>query len=339
MKKFFHILFILQFAVCNLQFVISQNLIPNYSFEERDTCGIAGACPTCFSLVCIATGWMTAKGTPDYFHACDTNMFCIFGGTEIGKVAVPKNAFGYQNAATGNAYAGFFTYLGYNPNNNNEREWLKCALISPLTIGKKYSISFKISLADSVNCASNNIGILFSTVSLSYQVYDPQPNYSHFKTDIIVEDTSNWTFVSGEFIADSAYQYMMIGNFYDYSLSDSIYYPTRPVKHNLDSSECYAYYYFDDISLVADTINYISLDEMQYKIAIYPNPTNDKIIIESENTLEANIIIHNLLGQPVYQKNILGKNNAINLSTFTKGLYLIQVRQGVQVLNKKIILM
>ncbi|MBI4646498.1 MAG: T9SS type A sorting domain-containing protein [Bacteroidia bacterium] len=316
----------------------SQNLVNNPSFEERDTCGIAGDCPTCFSLVCIATGWMTAKGTPDYFHACDTNRVCIFGGPEIGKVAVPKNAFGYQNAATGNAYAGFYTYLGYNPNNNNEREWLKCALISPLTIGEKYSISFKISLADSVNCASNNIGVLFSTVSLSYQVYDPQPNYSQFKTEIIVEDTSNWTYVSGEFIADSAYQYMMIGNFYDYSLSDSIFYPTRPVKHNLDSSECYAYYYFDDISVVADTINDISEYDIQYKISIFPNPINDKLIIEFDNTLETNVIIYNSIGQPIYQQSIFEKYIAIDLSLFANGIYLIQIYQNNQVFNKKVLI-
>lgn len=336
MKKLLHtcpdlfkILFILQFAVCNLQLATAQNLISNQSFE--DTLG----CPTAFSMIYVATGWSSAKGTPDYFHACDSNMASPFG-PDTGQVAVPQNALGYQNAATGNAYAGFFIHPSYL--SQNEREWIKRMLNTPLTIGSKYYISFKVSLADSVTCASNNIGVLFSTVSLYYSIQAPLNNFTHFNNTMIIEDTTNWTTVQGSFIADSSYNYMMIGNFYDLSLTDSIFYPDRPPMHDWDSSICYAYYYIDDISVVADTTTDILEDILQYKIVIFPNPTNDKIIIELENTSEANIIIYNSLGQPVFQQSILGKDITIDLSSYPDGMYLIQAQQNNKFFNKKITL-
>jgi hypothetical protein len=37
-----------------------------------------------------------------------------------------------------------------------------------------------------------------------------------------MSDTANWTLVSGSFVADSAYQYLVIGNFFSNALTDTM---------------------------------------------------------------------------------------------------------------------
>lgn len=330
MKKIFLIIFGMLTFSSLISF--SQNLVPNFSFEQTDTCDIYGPCPTGFSMICIAEGWSTAKGSPDYFNACNSDT------VSISSVSVPLNFGGYQNAATGNAYAGFFTHLGYNPNNYNEREWIKCNLNSPLITGNKYYISFKISLADSVNCSTNNIGILFSTVPFWHDVSVPLNNFTHSNTQLIIEDTSNWTTIEEEFIADSAYEYMIIGNFYADSLTDSIYYPNRPVSYWVDSSQCVAYYYIDDISVVADSTVDLTEDELKFNIEILPNPAIEKIFIDFPHNHKANVKIFNLLGTLFFEENFLERNISIDLSFYQNGIYLIQAQQENNFLNKKITL-
>ena len=37
-----------------------------------------------------------------------------------------------------------------------------------------------------------------------------------------MSDTANWTLVNGSFVADSAYQYLVIGNFFSRALTDTV---------------------------------------------------------------------------------------------------------------------
>lgn len=80
-------------------------------------------------------------------------------------------------------------------------------------------------------------------------------------------------------------------------------------------------------------------------IKIYPNPTNNSIIIDCGNNFETlkdyNIKITNNLGQIVYVSTINDKQKMINLSTWTgKGIYLINIIDKSEriVESKKIVL-
>ncbi len=72
-----------------------QNLVPNLSFEQFDTC------PDNFGQIYYAGNWYSAGITPDYFNACDPT----------NGVSVPKNVVGFQYARTGVAcWMGEWTY-------------------------------------------------------------------------------------------------------------------------------------------------------------------------------------------------------------------------------------
>ena len=121
MKKFLILLLIF----LSLQFSFqssAQNLVPNYSFEATDTC------PAGVSSLVYSTYWYSASaGTPDYFDSCATSAW----------VDVPDNYFGWQQAHTGESYAGFYAFYS---SLANYREYAEVHLTSPLVAGTKYYI-------------------------------------------------------------------------------------------------------------------------------------------------------------------------------------------------------
>ena len=198
------------------------NLVPNPSFEQYSSC------PAAFGEVYKATGW-NSFNTPDYFNTCATS-------TDVG---VPLNYMGYQYAATGNAYGGFFTYYS----SFDYHEFLYTQLQSPLIKNQKYFISFKVSPADSGFCIySNKTGVKFFTNTPGSIVLN---NTAHFYTNTIITDTAGWTKVSGSFVADSVYKYAVFGNFFNDANTDII-------DHNCGFP--LSYYYIDDICISTDSL-------------------------------------------------------------------------------------
>ena len=177
----------------------AQNLVPNPSFEDTVHC------PTTLDQINYSTGWSTYCVTPDYYNACNGNV-----------LGVPSNGIGYQAAASGNGYAGFTAYNvgGF------AREIIGRQLSQTLLIGQTYYVSIKVSLAEFegpppqfVPC--NKVGAKFSTIPYSASNPAPVNNFAHVYTNTIIGDTTNWTTIKGFFMADSSYQFIMIGNFFD----------------------------------------------------------------------------------------------------------------------------
>src|SRR6186713_2945646 len=135
----FNALFLSAFDTSN-----AQNLVPNPDFENHFSCPVqTGELYRC-------EDWTSYGFTPDYFNSCSPDTV----------VNVPKNNFGYQIAASGNAYAGFINESG---GPAPPREYLGVALTQPLIAGQKYFASLKVSFSG-VGCASTKIGIRMSTV-------------------------------------------------------------------------------------------------------------------------------------------------------------------------------
>src|SRR5271157_5345469 len=100
-KTFLHLSFIiLQFTFCNLNSLHAQNLVPNPSFEQYDTC------PNSSGQINYAKYWFQGgPGNPDYFNICSSTL--PYPGNQF---SVPQNAWGYQFAYEGNAYCGEYSY-------------------------------------------------------------------------------------------------------------------------------------------------------------------------------------------------------------------------------------
>jgi hypothetical protein len=214
------------------------NLVPNPSFEEYSLCpGLNGGNANTLDY------WDIDINTVDNFNSCDTN-FPFNAG-------VPQNVFGYQCASTGNGYSGLYFYARNGI--YDVREMIGGGLISPLMIGQKYYVTFKVSSAESAYSINNLLGLKFTNRnlinSINAQIIIPPPfidNMSHVNTSVIISDTLGWSTIQGSFIADSAYNYFLLGCFYDNSQIDTILRPSF--------NFCKSYYYLDDVCISTDSL-------------------------------------------------------------------------------------
>jgi hypothetical protein len=310
MKKL--VLYVLIFT-CS--FCKAQNLVPNPSFE------IHSGCPQFLGDLDLATGWTSFRESPDYYNACAP-------ATGLG---VPQNLFGHQAAFDGDAYIGLACFHSFG---DSLREYAGIQLTQPLTTGTKYYVSFYVSLADSLggDCATNKIGIKFSTQQFSFNDPMPVDNYSHVFSQSIISDMLNWTPVFGSFIADSAYNYAVIGNFFTDAFTDSA-----------NCFPSYSYYFVDNICVSTDSLNcpvVTSVHEYNQSnlCSVYLNSENE-LNITSINNIVRQVEIYNIAGQAILtDNNIVLQNKKISLKNFSKGVYICKIYSNNKLYVKKIII-
>ncbi|MFB9057947.1 T9SS type A sorting domain-containing protein [Mariniflexile ostreae] len=73
------------------------------------------------------------------------------------------------------------------------------------------------------------------------------------------------------------------------------------------------------------------------KLSVYPNPANDYITILSADVKISSAEIFSLLGQKVLSQN-MSKNNRIDVSHLSKGIYMLKISSDAGSLTKKIII-
>ena len=74
-------------------------------------------------------------------------------------------------------------------------------------------------------------------------------------------------------------------------------------------------------------------DQNQLDISIYPNPTSDMVYIEGNYT-QLKAVVYDILGKQVMNKSI---TNTIDISHLDKGVYILQLSDGVKLSTRKII--
>jgi len=310
-KKFSLTLLLL--SIMGSRICFAQNLVYNPSFEEHH------GCPSVNYTFNNVLNWYQVFASPDYYNSCANSSFPFNG--------VPSNFAhdNYLNAATGNAYAGFLCYGAFaNHLLPESREYITGSLASPLSIGVKYYVSFKVALADYCHFAIDHIGIKFSTVLNSHSTFNIS-NKAQIYTNNIISDTLNWTVISGSFIADSNYQFFTIGNhFSDSKISTTIVRPDTIRGVN-------AYYFFDDICVSTDSLScnsIVGVTEIsnENKIKVFPNPFNSIAVLEmKEDFKNAELNIYNTLGEQVRRQKIISQTTTISRDGLTNGIYFFQV--------------
>lgn len=179
----------------------AQNLVLNESFEDTIQC------PNFVSQIDYATGWITSVNTPDYYNACNNT-----SQINPGMVGVPWSARGYQPARTGVAYSGVVIYY---TSQANYREIFYRQLAQPLVTGVTYNVGMYVVLnEDNAQWAvDGGLGIYLSsspinpTTPFAYtpQIMNPLGN--------VLNDSLNWTIISGTYTAAGGEQYITIGSF------------------------------------------------------------------------------------------------------------------------------
>ncbi|HYV90569.1 MAG TPA: PKD domain-containing protein [Chitinophagales bacterium] len=212
MKKI--LLYILLFIS---RIAVSQNLVQNPSFEQYTSC------PAGNSGITLATPWDVPPGsitTPDYLNSCST------GGFGCNAVSVPDNFLGSAYAANGNGYAAIIT--GLYDGCPVCREYIQSSLTSPLVAGTTYLVQMYVRPGDFNKYVVNNEGIYISIAQISQPGNQAITGVTpQAESATIISDTSQWTLVSGTFVAAGGEQYITIGNFHDNAntLLDTVSFP------------------------------------------------------------------------------------------------------------------
>ncbi len=308
----------------------AQNLVPNYSFEQYTQC------PDNENEVSYSTGWKSYYASPDYYNVCATNPW----------VSIPYNiGSSYQPAATGAAYCGFYAYWSPISGNGyiNLREHIGRQLASPMQIGTKYYVSFKVSLAYngwSADCATNNIGMKFSSVP--YDIYADSAgssplvnNFAHIYDTTLISDTVNWTTISGSFVADSTYNYLIIANFFKDANTDTV------LLNFPSQTYCFAYYYVDDIYVSTQPLSNIIENDFENAVSIYPNPFSNSTTLKFNDDFHFNsckVTLYDILGKEI--KNYEMKSNELNIERdgLPEGIYFLKIQYNNNFLNHKLLI-
>lgn len=171
------------------------NLVKNWSFEQHTGCSGFGICNST-----DVTDWYNPNGnSPDW-----QSTYC--GG-------VPSNFLGYQFPRSGNAYADFVVI---NHLSQAYAEYVEGEIADGLVAGKKYCVTFYVSLTDSAWYAIGALGAYLSASEVCMPTYyDTLPYIPQIENPFgsPITDKVNWVPISGEYVASGGEQWITIGCF------------------------------------------------------------------------------------------------------------------------------
>ena len=319
MKK--HLLVIC--ILCAVKISYSQNLVPNPSFEDTIHC------PDYISELDYATGWHTLVNTPDYYNECNNT-----SKVNAGMVGVPMSARGYQTAHTGVAFAG---EVNYYTAQTDYRETFYAQLLSPLSAGMTYDVGMWVVMdEDHAQWAvDGDLGIyLSSTIVNSSQLFTYTPQISNPHGNVL-NDTLNWTKISGNYTAIGGEQYITIG---------SLIRDNQLTIIDRGGSYPFTSYAIDDVWVIPqDVTTSNEISEEGLLSAIYPNPASNELRVSCKGILnnETTIELYNILGKNLYRATIGGNDSkdetVIDISAFPKGVYFVQLNSGKKISRMKFI--
>jgi len=308
----------------------AQNLVPNPGFEEADTCssmsfGIGGP-----------LHWFSANGTPDHLQSCLP--YGAFNG-------LPMNFFTYQEPFEGASCAGMQSY--HQNGQDEQREWIMAPLLEPLEAGQTYYCSFRANAAFGGNhvypqqwLANDKVGMLFTMQDRPWALGDPfpvRPNYAHIAHPQILADTLGWTLVSGSFVADSAYQYVMIGQFFSNALTDTLHFAPQgdpwfwyPRGYTLVDAVC-----------VSASLGGCDLGQGVGEVqatgpVLFPNPAQDQLIVGKRAGAEAQVL--DAVGRLLWQGRITSDRWVLDVGSWARGAYVLRMAHRGRVETHKFVL-
>lgn len=228
---------ILIINLLNLKLGTTQNLVTNGDFESYTSLPTAGGeCNKC-------NGWSNLNGSASfYWPYASTDYLHTLGS---GAAQLPNSGYGTVTPYSGNATMGF---VSISQSTLNFREYLSTPFSTPMVIGNTYNISFWITNGDSNlvgENSSNRIGLRLSTLPLSQNLHEPIGGIPQLEIAGQVW-TLSWQVYNFNFIADSAYNYLTIGNFYN-DLQ------TSTVVH-INASIPLAYYFIDNLKVIPNIV-------------------------------------------------------------------------------------
>lgn len=173
------------------------NLVSNGGFEERSWC------PAQYNTSELRTlkNWtQPGAATPDHFDAC---------GSDAG---VPRNAFGHQDALSGQAYAGLVVH---SDSKREYREYLQAPLTRPLRRGEWVCVSWWVSVAEEGRLVCDGMGAYLSEKPVGQKGehrIEVQPQVDNPRLHML-SDVHSWIKLSDAVQAGGGEAWITLGNF------------------------------------------------------------------------------------------------------------------------------
>lgn len=210
------------------------NLVKNYSFENLD------GKPKGLGDFDEAEGWFSATGAK-------ADVFSSDGKDDVG---APDNIYGREKPIDGKNYAGavFYAYKDESP-----RNYISAELKKPLEAGKKYCVTFNVSLSEYAKYAVNNIGAVLSKDNLLDEeaaILNANPAIQHSRNKVYTEQYT-WEPVCGVYEAAGGEEYITIGNFK--TTDETEYKKVKRPKGFLGQQQKIAYYFIENVTIVPFT--------------------------------------------------------------------------------------
>jgi hypothetical protein len=245
LKKLAHLTLAFLFFLVSQLKAQPQNLVPNSSFETYDTClnntaNIILAKPwfgaQCGYSVMSPFNYICGSASTDFYHLCSGIPPYFVGSTILT----------YQYPRTGGGMAG--AGIVFIPNNEG-REYLEVTLKEQLKQDKKYCSSFYVNTPRSGGTMVSGIGMALthdtllqqSTPDCLFCIIDTNASIQS-PIDEVITDSVGWTCIKGIYKAQGGELMMTVGSFLPWDILK--YEVVPPYTYG------YAYYFFDDFSVV-----------------------------------------------------------------------------------------
>lgn len=299
----------------------TQNLVPNGDFESLVNLPIkpnpknsfqyeplSGYKPFLFNV----NSWIGAtKSTPDLRI------------TDVNKHRLCKKKFVDCNRSKSGIICGGIITHQSNKTFQTYREYLEVKLTEKLQIGKTINIEFWVRKEREAKLVTNNLGCFLSEEKVYNEIENQlkkDPHYNH--TEVINQGETKWTKISTTLKVDKAYEYLIIGNFFNNESTIIEDYENYIGNAYIPP---YAYYLIDDVKLW-----YEGTEPFSQAIAKAPKPVK-KII--AEKVYVEDVIVENAFIDFEYNQANLTNNSIPILDQIIKKLENSQAQYTIQVIG------
>ena len=293
-------------VLCSVPVCISQNLVPNWEFEQH------AGCPTSISDIGTLNHWYApTAGSSDYYNVCGVN------GANI------PSLYSTELPHSGDGYAGIICYMEATGTPPGYREYITVALTEDLIAGYCYEFEMFVNMSEGGQYSIVELGVYFSDSLVSTDLpppFSPTPllvTPQLENTNGFLNDISGWTSISGTYTALGGESFITIGNFND-DLNTTV------ELTNPSGNENIAYYLIEDVSLIECEENSLSEENNLHSVNTYPNPFSETLTITSSLKSSCEVIIYDLSLNVV---SVYDFTNSIDIDTrfFEPGLYFYKV--------------
>ena len=328
------------FGLLQLNSIFGQlNLVPNPSFEEKDSCpgGQYALTPRCDGWYDPVSIMPVLPGT--FYNYKDWGAAIYFNRCNNTTVGVPENVAGIQEARSEDAYGGILVFANANwINVDRSMAYISIELNTSLKDGQKYYAEFHYSLAegnsnDDPNAFLDNLyfvelGMLFTDDAIirglntateqPLNIYETPQVKQMMGPDI---DTINWIKVSGTFIAKGGEKHLTIGSFKEVDTT---------------SQDAFTYIFIDDVAVFEEyTPPVLPTDDAK----LFPNPSSDNSILVSSTKGyldNSKLYLYDEVGRMVYRFDFFNgiELHILDIKHLNSGMYFYSIEKNDEIIQK-----